>query len=131
MAETAENYGHRKMIVWQNLDKMEMMVQKVILPAIPKNSFNLIDQIDRACGSCGANFIEGYYSGFIKEYMRFLSYSKRSLAELQYWIRLIFHKGFITQNIYSEFDSLAIRTMFLLNRLINALDEKQRARKGP
>jgi four helix bundle protein len=109
------------MVVWQNLDKIETMVQKRILRSIPKNCFRLIDQIDRSCSSCGANFIEGYYSGSIKEYIRFLHYSKRSLAELQDWVRRVYHKEIISQNLYSEFDGLSIRTMFLLNRLINSL----------
>lgn len=124
MAKEAERYGHRKMIVWQNLDKLEIMIQKQIIPAIPKTCYALIDQIDRATGSCGANFIEGYYSGKLKEYLRFLSYSKRSLAELQDWIRRVFHKGYLKEEIYSEFDTLSIRTMYLLNRLINSLKQK-------
>lgn len=40
-------YGHRKMIVWQNLDKIEWIVQRTILKCVPKNNFSLIDQIDR------------------------------------------------------------------------------------
>lgn len=124
MDKRAEMYGHRKMIVWQNLDRIEVVIQQVLLKKIPKNCFNLIDQIDRACSSCLANFIEGYYSGSIKEYIRFLHYSKRSLAELQDWVRRIYHKQFITEDTYSNFDVLSIRTMFLLNRLINALRQK-------
>jgi|SRR3989339_34106 len=117
-------YGHRKMIVWQNLDKLEIIIQKDILKSIPKNCFSLIDQIDRATSSSVANFIEGYYSGSIREYIRFLKYSKRSLAELQDWIRRVYHKGYIAENIYTNVDKLSIQTMFLLNRLINSLASK-------
>jgi len=122
--ETEENlYGHRKMIVWQNLDKLEIMVQKEILKTIPKNCFNLIDQIDRATSSSVANFIEGYYSGSRKEYIKFLKYSKRSLAELQDWIRRIYHKGYLSFDSYNKFDKFSIQTMYLLNRLINSLSK--------
>ena len=121
-------YGHRKMIVWQNLDKIEQMIQKEILPRIPKNKFLLIDQIDRACSSSVANFIEGYYSGSIKEYVRFLGYSRRSLAELQDWVRRCCYKGYVSESIYLQFDDLAIKTIFLENRLIHAL--KNKAREG-
>ena len=82
-----KNYDHTKMVVWQNLDKIEEMVNKGILPKIPRNNFSLLDQIDRACSSSVANFIEGYYSSFVNEYIRFLKYSKRSLAELMDWVR--------------------------------------------
>lgn len=112
------------MIVWQNLDKLEIIIQKDILKSIPKNCFSLIDQIDRATSSSVANFIEGYYSGSIREYIRFLKYSKRSLAELQDWIRRVYHKGYIAENIYTNVDKLSIQTMFLLNRLINSLASK-------
>ena len=124
MAEKANMYGHRKMVVWQNLDKIEIIVRKEIMKTIPKNEYALRDQIDRACSSCVANFIEGYYSGSIKEYIRFLGYSKRSMAELQDWIRRAYYKAFIEEAFYQEFDDLAIRTMYLLNRLISSLHLK-------
>jgi four helix bundle protein len=116
--------GHRKMIVWKNLDEIETMIQKVLLPRVPKTCFQLRDQIDRASSSTVANFIEGYCSGSIKEYLRFLGYSKRSLAELQDWIRRIYHKEMINSATYLKFDDLLIRTMYLENRLIASLKLK-------
>lgn len=124
MAEKAKGYGHRGMIVWQNMDKLEVLVNEILNNHIPKNKFKLRDQLDRSCSSCVANFIEGYYSGSIKEYLRFLSYSKRSLAELQDWARRCFHKDYLTHTTYDTIDDLCIKTMFLLNRLINALKAK-------
>ncbi|OGC30715.1 hypothetical protein A2311_00410 [candidate division WOR-1 bacterium RIFOXYB2_FULL_48_7] len=117
-------YGHRKMVVWKNLDEIERVVRINIMTKIPKNKFNLRDQIDRASSSIMANFIEGYYSGSLKEYLRFLGYSKRSLAELQDWIRRIFYEQYIDQELYDFTDDLMIRTLYLENRLINALRRK-------
>ena len=125
MEEKANTYGHRKMIYWQNLDKIEIFVQKEILSRIPKNEFNLRDQMDRACSSSVANFIEGYYSGSIKEYLRFLGYSKRSLAELQDWGRRAYHKNYISAEIYNSFEDWMIKTIYLSNRLINSLKLKK------
>jgi four helix bundle protein len=122
--ERKSEYGHRKMIVWQNIDRLDAMFQRNILPKIPAHCFQLRDQMDRACGSVAANFIEGYYSGSLKEYLRFLGYSKRSLAELQDWVRRSFHKTYLPEANYYEFDDLLIKTLFLLNRLINALKDK-------
>jgi len=116
-----EDYGHRKMVVWKNLDQIEQQVYKSIIKKIPKNCFSIIDQIDRACSSSMANFIEGYYSGSRKEYIRFIKYSKRSLAELQDWIRRIHYKEFISEEIYNRIDDLLIKTIYLENRLISAL----------
>ena len=122
--EDMNEFGHRKMIVWKNIDKVEVIVQQKILKRIPKSQGNMISQIDRACDSVGANFIEGYYSGSIKEYVRFLKYSKRSLAELQGWVRRAQNKGFIEEELFNSFDILSIRTMYLINRLINSLKSK-------
>ena len=124
MIMKANMYGHRKMIVWQNLDKIEEMVQRELIKRVPKNCFQLREQIDRSCSSSVANFIEGYYSGSIKEYIRFLRYSKRSLAELQDWIRRIYYKNYIDRNRYLIFDDLLIKTIYLENRLISVLTSK-------
>ena len=123
-ADTLSVYGHRKMIYWQNLDKLEILVQKEMLPCIPKFEFNLRDQIDRACSSSIANFIEGYYSGSLKEYLRFCGYSKRSLGELEERVRRIYRKGFIDIKIWQKFDELANKAMYMLNRLIDSLRQK-------
>lgn len=119
-----EEYGHRKMIVWRNIDRLEATIYRIILPKISKNLFNLRDQIERATSSIGANFIEGYYSGSIREYVKFLGYSKRSLAELQDWIRRSWHKRLVSDKEYNETDDLIIKTMYLLNRLIQSLKRK-------
>lgn len=125
-------YGHRKMITWQNLDKIEEIIQRKILNLIPKREYNLRDQIDRASSSSVANFIEGYYSGSLKEYVRFLRYSKRSAAELQDWIRRTYFKSYIEKALYDNLDDLLIKTIYLLNRLIASLINKseQKAIKG-
>lgn len=117
-------YGHRKMIVWQNMDALELFVLRSILTKIPRTQFKTIDQIERASSSVVANFIEGYYSGSLKEYLRFLGYSRRSLAELQDWGRRVYRREFIPRETFLEFDDLSIRTTYLLSRLISSLKQK-------
>ena len=114
-------YGHRKMIVWKNLDMIEQIIYRSVLPKLPKNCFSMIDQIDRSCSSSMANFIEGYYSSSRKEYVRFLKYSKRSLAELQDWVRRSFIRNFIDKETYETADDLFMKTLYLENRLIYSL----------
>jgi len=127
--EKAKIYGHRKMIVWQNLDKIEKIVQTVVMKRLPKTDFQLRNQIDRSCGSSVANFIEGYYSGSIKEYTRFLGYSRRSLAELQDWIRRSFYKSYIPEELYLQLDDFCIKTIYLINRLVYSLKAKLTIKK--
>jgi four helix bundle protein len=54
------------MIVWQNIDRLDILVQR-ILKYIPKHEFKMRSQIDNASDSVGANFVEGYYSGSLAE----------------------------------------------------------------
>ncbi len=120
--------GHRQMIVWQNADRLDVLVQK-ILAKIPKHEFDMRSQIDSCSDSIGANFVEGYYSGALGEYIRFCGYGKRSLGELQERVRRVQRKGFINQNEYAEFDDLAIKTMYLFDRLIASLEKKREGEK--
>ena len=117
--------GHQKMIVWQNIDKLDIMVQK-ILKKIPDKYFKMKRQIDNASDSMGANFVEGYYSGSLPEYLRFLRYSKRSLGELMERVRRVLRKGFINLKEYTEFEQLSIQTMYLVDRLRQSLEKKQK-----
>lgn len=116
--------GHKNMIVWQSIDQLDTLVQNII-KKIPRCELKMRSQIDNASDSIGANFIEGYYSGFLPEYIRFLSYSRRSLGELQERVRRLLRKGHIDEKEYNEFDERASKTMFLLNRLVYSLKRKR------
>lgn len=107
---TRQLRGHEKMVVWQNMDKLDEIVQK-ILKGIPQREFKMKSQIDSASDSIGANFVEGYYSG--------------SLGELRERIRRVKRKGYITYDRYEEFNDCAIKTMYLIDRLIQSLKNKQ------
>lgn len=114
---------HKKMIVWQSMDELDSLVQE-ILAKIPRKEYKIRAQIDSASDSVGANFVEGYYSGFLPEYIRFLTYSRRSLGELQERVRRVLRKSYIDQREYEKFDERAGKTMYLVNRLIYSLKEK-------
>ena len=117
-------FGHRKLVVWKNIDDLTNIVCNRILPAIPKNKAKLRDQIERAVSSIGANFIEGYYSGSTKEFIRFLSYSRRSLSELGYWLNFCCKIRLISGSLFNSSDDLLIRTGYLLDRLTQSLRSK-------
>jgi four helix bundle protein len=122
--ESNKKYGHTKMIIYQNIDEIDMMVQREILPKTPRYNYKLRRQIDDASDSVGSNFVEGYYSGSIPEYLRFLRYSKRSVGELQERVRRCLRKKYIMADLYSRFEELVNKTMYLFNRLMTKLEEK-------
>jgi four helix bundle protein len=121
MARKAQD--HRWMRVWQNADRLDTLVQQV-LKRIPRYEFELRRQIDSASDSIGANFVEGYYSGSLAEYMRFVRYSKRSTGELRERIRRAWRKDYVTDAELEQVEDLAIKTMYLFDRLLFALKQK-------
>jgi four helix bundle protein len=123
---TRQPRGHEKMIVWQNMDRLDELVQK-ILKGIPKHEFKMKSQIDSASDSIGANFVEGYYSGSLGEYLRFLRYSKRSLGELRERVRRVKRKNYLKDCEFDDFDDCAVKTMYLLDRLIQSLKRKKQS----
>ncbi len=119
-----KQYGHKKMIVWQMTDKLDVLIQKV-LDKMPKNEFRLREQLDSAADSVGSNFVEGYYANSLPEYIKFCGYSKRSLAEIQQRMRRILRKRYVDEDEYNEIDKVAGRTMYLFGRLIDSLERKR------
>jgi len=117
-------YGHKKMIVWQMADNLDALIQKV-LDKIPRQEFKLREQLDSATDSVGSNFVEGYYANSLPEYIRFCGYSKRSLGEVQQRMRRILRKRYVSEGEYKEIDSVAGRTMYLFNRLIDSLERRK------
>lgn len=117
-------YGHKRLVVWQNIEELNKLAYSKLIPLIPKTKFKLRDQIDRAASSVGANFIEGYYSGSTKSFIQFLSYSRRSLAELEFWIDHCNMRRFIFDPLFSSTKDLIIRTGYLIDRLILSLKRK-------
>ena len=124
MKEEGRGYGHKKLIVWGNVEELTDIICMRILSMVPKTKFKLKDQMERAVSSIGANIIEGYYSGSTAEFIRVLRYSRRSLAELEFWTGFCHKNKFIPDALSKSSSDLLIRTAFLLDRLIIALTRK-------
>lgn len=113
------------MIVWQMADKLDEFVQEKILPNIPQYEYKIRKQIDSASDSISANFVEGYYSGSIGDYIRFCRYGRRSAGELHDRVTRLLRKKYIDQETYKKFEDIAIKTGYLLDRLIKSLKTKK------
>jgi len=120
--------GHHKIIYWQNLDKLDKIVQE-ILKQIPGHEYKMKSQINNAYDSAESNFVEGYYSGSTGEYLRFMRYSRRSVAELEMRVMRVSTKGFIKQELYLKFEDLIIKTGYIGDRLIGGLENKLALKK--
>ena len=124
MNQEERKYGHKKLVVWQNIDELNKIVFNEVIPIIPRMKFKLKDQIERSVSSVGANFIEGYYSNSTRTFIQFLGYSRRSLAEAEFWIDNCHLRRFIPEPLFASAKDLTIRTGYLIDRLSRALKKK-------
>jgi len=111
------------MKIWEMIDELDVTVQE-ILKKVPRNEYKIREQIDSASDSVEANFIEGYYSGSTKEYLRFLSYGRRSLGELRGRIRRLVPKEHLNEELFNKFENQATLTMYFYDRPIDSLQKK-------
>jgi len=119
------NYGnHEKLIAWQMADKLDEIVQE-ILKSVPKNEFEIRRQLDGASDSVGSNIVEGYYSGSISEFIRFLRYARRSCGEVQERVMRLRRKSLLDENLYEKFKPHCIKTGYIIDRLISSLCDKR------
>ncbi len=74
------------------------------------NDWNLRDQIRRASISVISNIAEGFDSGTKNEFVRFLTFSKRSTSEIQSQLYVALDQSYISQNeftaIYQETEEI-------------------------
>ena len=117
-------YGHRKLIVWGNIECLESLTYEQILPKIPRAKYWLKNQIERSLDSIGSNFVEGYYSSSIRQYINYLGYCRSSLAELKDHVLRASKHIPIKDPLFSEFNALCNKTLYLLSRLVLALKKK-------
>ena len=124
MKKSNYKYGsHKKLIAWQMADQLDKVVQE-ILECIPKNEYKTRSQIDNCSDSVGSNIVEGHYSGLVKEFIRFLRYSRRSVGELQERVRRVLRKKYINEALFDKFEDIAIKTGYIIDRLIQSKEKE-------
>ena len=124
MGKWENNGTHEKMIIWKSLEELRIIMKKILM-CVPKTEFKTLSQITSAHDSMASNFVEGYYSGYKKEYLRFISYSRRSGAELFERVRRIHKLDYIGNNIFKEFEERCTKTNYLFDRLKFSLQNKK------
>jgi four helix bundle protein len=117
-------YGFRKLNVWQkSIDLVEYIYQN-ILPKYPKSEmFGIISQIGRSAVSIPSNIAEGTGRYSKKEFKQFLYNARGSLFELVTQFDISLKLGYITKSDYDELTKRTLEISGLLNGLINSLKQ--------
>ena len=80
--------------------------------------FGLRSQLRRCAASIPANIAEGFGRYALKEYLRFLFYSRGSIAETQSHLRLALELGFIDEDNFNRLYGMCVEARKTLQGLI-------------
>ena len=83
--------------------------------------FGLRDQVRKAAGSVMHNIAEGFDAGSDSEFVRFLSYARRSATEVQSQLYIAIDQGYISQEQFDGIYDLAEQCKKLINGFIRYL----------
>ena len=118
-----KNRGFKQLNVWNEAVDLFVFVDKLLLNLpyhLNKPKMNTLD----ACHSIQRNIAEGYCRRSIKEYLNFLNIGIASAGELNSSI-ISFHKaGYITDQVFDDFDKMHYKMENGLLKLAASLQKK-------
>lgn len=106
---------------WQMGRRLSVLVYSVSGDGDFARDFGLKDQIRRASGSVMHNIAEGFDAESNREFIRFLSYSKRSCTEVQSQLYVALDQNYLSQDKFDEIYSLARQTRGKIKAFMNYL----------
>jgi four helix bundle protein len=83
----------------------------------------LIQQLFRSISSIGANIAEGYGRLYKKNYRQFLSISRGSCFESQYWLEIANEVGLIDNEMFNMFNNDVIEVIKMLTVMMKKLQQ--------
>ena len=114
--------GYADLQVWQKGMDLAAMVYG-LMNSMPKaERFGMISQMQRAAASVPANIAEGYQRGTRKDYARFISTARGSLAETETFLLLAVRVGHLQPEQTQACLVLADELSRMLTRLKQRLD---------
>ncbi len=82
----------------------------------------IVDQLIRSSCSVGANIVEGYGRYYSKSYRQFLSISRGSSFEVEYWLEIMLE--LTKDDILNDFVQRNNECKKLLTTMVKSLEEK-------
>jgi four helix bundle protein len=119
---------------WKSERELVNMVYKVTNESPFNRDFGLRDQIRRATVSVMSNIAERFNAGSDAEFMRFLSFSRRSVSETQSQSYIALDQKYMTQDTFNQIYAKANEAERQVNALISYLNKsktKYQAREEP
>ncbi len=119
--------GYKNLDVWQLSIQLVEDVYKICDNFPKKEQYRLADQLCRAAISVPSNIAEGSKRNTTKEFVRFLSISQGSFAEVETQLIIAYRLKYMVQ---SEFDMLTTKIQ-IIGKKIHALSNSLEKRSVP
>ena len=115
---------YKDLKVWQKAMDLTIEVYSLTKCLPREEQFVLSDQMRRAVVSIPSNIAEGMGRMAIKERIHFLDFSYGSLCEIMCQMEIALSLQYITQQQFTDFESLAIRVSKTIVGLKTSLSNK-------
>lgn len=116
-----EQKAFHKLIVWQRAHEFVKEIYQITARFPREEQYGLTAQLRRAAVSVAANIVEGQAKSTGPEFVRFLTISKGSLAECEYYLELVLDLDIIASDEFDRLERLRQEVAFLLHQLIQSL----------
>ena len=122
-------YRFEDLECWQEARKLVNMVYRAIKSSRSfQSDHRLKDQSTGAAISVMNNISEGWASQSNAEFIRFLTYSRRSCAEVQNCFYVALDQEYITEHILKEVHNQATKVIMILDGLLRYLRSQRSQR---
>jgi four helix bundle protein len=118
---------HTKLRAFEMADEVALLVYQVTSKFPREELYGLTSQMRRAAVSVPSNIVEGCARNSQADYLRFLTVAFGSLRELHYQIGLSKRLGFLRKQDSSLIEPQIVEAEKVLNGLIRALRDRQKA----
>ena len=112
---------------WQEARKLTQTIYQVSEQGLFARDFALRDQMRRAAVSSMANIAEGFDCDSKREFIRFLGYARRSLAEVQSLLYIALDASYLTPAQFQELYQQAQKAKALISGFKAALERQLQA----
>jgi len=117
---------------WQQARLLVNMVYSAINNSSSfQKDYRLVGQITGAAVSVMNNIVEGWASQSNAEFIRFLTYSRRSGAETQNCAYVAIDQGYIIEDTFNDIYAQGLRTIKIIDGLLRYLRSRRPKKKAP
>jgi four helix bundle protein len=108
---------------WQDARVLTRRVYDLLKTEAFRRDYDLLSQIRRSAVSVMANIAEGFHRHSRKDFLKFLDYSRASLAETISHFYVAFDQGYITADNLSDVKELSQKVGRKINGLVVYLNK--------